>query len=275
MFRRMRQGWELTKKSWGVVREHPTLIRLPFIGGLIALVVAIVIAGPGLLLTATDDDATVYGGYALIAIGSYLASCVVIYYNVVLAGAANEALTGRPPDVQAAHAVARSRIGAIAGWAVIAAVVGLLINALRDRGGAGRIVAMLGAAAWGFLTFLVIPVLALEGVGPIAAIKRSGALVRERWGQQVTGNVVIGGFAAVAAMLGGVLAMVGGVLLFSGVAGAVIGAVLIAIGILLAIGGGVLAGATRGVFGVALYHFSADNQAVGPFTEHELAAAAS
>ena len=276
MFRRMRQGWELTKKAWSVVRREPKLLRLPIIGGALAILVAIVIGGPGLWIAASDNDDAVLVGYALIAVAAYLASFVVIYWNVVLASAANDALTGRVPDLAAARRVARSHIGAIAGWALISAVVSLLVNALRDRGGAaGNILGAVGAAAWGFVTFLVVPVLALEGIGPVAAVKRSANLVKERWGQQVTGNVVIGGFAALVTIAGAIVAVLGGALLFTGTAGAVAGAVLIAIGVLVAIAGSVVAGATRGVFGVALYHFSADNEVVGPFTDRELAGAAS
>jgi len=282
MFGRMRQGWELTKKSWGVIREHPRLLRLPLVGGALALVASIIIAGPGLFLVATDsasttDDAAMYVGYGLIAIGSFVASCIVIYYNVILAAAANDALTGREPDLDAARAVARSRRGAIIGWAVVSAVVGLLFAVIRDRAGtAGRILGAIGAAAWGFVTFLVVPVLALENLGPIDAVKRSGNLVRQRWGQQVTGNVVIGGIASVLMMVGALIGVLGGVLLFTDAAGTVaLGVALVVIGIVVAIASGVIAGATRGVFGVALYHFSAEQRAVGPFTDHELAAAAS
>ena len=43
---------------------------------------------------------------------------------------------------------------------------------------------------------MVVPVLAFEGIGPFAAMKRSASLFRQRWGQQVTGNVIIGGLAS-------------------------------------------------------------------------------
>lgn len=272
----MRQGWELTKKAWGVVRREPKLLRLPIIGGALAIVIAIVVGLPGLWIAASDNADATLVGYGLIAIAAYLSSFVVIYYNVILAAAANDALMGREPDLGAARAVARSHIGAIAGWALISAVVSLLVSVLRDRAGwAGNLVGAIGAAAWSFVTFLVVPVLALEGIGPIAAVKRSGNLVKDRWGQQVTGNVVIGGFAAVAVIAGTIVAVLGGVLLFAGTAAAIAGAVLIVVGGLVAIAGSVIAGATRGVFGVALYHFSADDEAVGPFTASELAGAAS
>jgi Family of unknown function (DUF6159) len=146
------------------------------------------------------------------------------------------------------------------------------LSTLRDRGGVlGGIGAALGAAVWSLVTFLVVPVLAFEGIGPIEAIKRSAHLFRDRWGQQVTGNVVIGGVSGLVVVLGIVVAVLGGALIVAGGTGpAVGGAVLLFVGVLLAIAGGVVGGATRGVFGVALYRWVADDRVVGPFSSEDL-----
>jgi Family of unknown function (DUF6159) len=276
MFTRMKQGWELTKKAWSVVRQHPRLAKLPLTGGLLAIVAALVLAGPGILLVNAESTATAYVGYALIALGSYAASFLVIYYNVILAGAANDALQGREPDVTAARQVAKNRLPMIAGWALVSALVSLAFAVLRDRGGmAGRIAASLGAAIWGLVTFLVIPVLALEGIGPIEAIKRSGSLVKGKWGQQVTGNFVIGGISTLFMLLGAGAIVLGVVLMSGGAGMGVLGGVLVVLGLVIAVAAAVFAGATRGVFGVALYHFVSEGRAVGPFTSAELASTAS
>jgi hypothetical protein len=277
MFRRMREGWELTKKSWSVVRTHPKLLRLTITGGLMALLVALVVGGPGLWLSTSDIDSTRYVGWVLLAIASYLASFFVIYFNVALAAAADDALAGRDPDLSAAKARARGQLPAIAGWALVSMIVALLINGLRDRGGnAGRLLGSIGAAAWGFVTFFVVPVLALEGLGPIAAIKRSAQLVRQKWGQQVTGNVAIGGLTTLVTILGAIVLVGGVVLVVSGAtANVAIGAALVAVGGSIVIASSIVSGAIRGVFGVALYHFGVDDEARGPFDRSELASAAS
>lgn len=273
----MRQGWELTKKSWSVVRRHPKLLRLTITGGIMAFLVALVVGGPGLWLSASDMDSTRYVGWGLLAIASYGASFFVIYYNVALAAAADDSLAGRDPDLAAAKARARNLLPAIAGWALVSMIVAVLFSVLRDKGGsAGRILGSLGAAAWGFVTFFVVPVLALEGIGPINAVKRSSQLVRQKWGQQVTGNVAIGGLATLVSMLGAIIAVVGVVLLVTGAtANVVIGVILVVAGAVLLIASSVVAGAMRGVFGVALYHFGVDDEARGPFERSELTAAAS
>jgi hypothetical protein len=44
--------------------------------------------------------------------------------------------------------------------------------------------------------------------------------------------------------------------------------------VVVAVGGAVFGGATRGVFGVALYRYVAEDRAVGPFTPEDLESAA-
>src|SRR5215216_2394158 len=154
MFNRMRRGWELTKKSWGVIRSHPKLTKLPLTGGALALVAVLVFCGPGALLLLLDDTAATVAAVVLIAIGAYLASFAVVYFNVALAAAADQALHGREPDLDAAHAVARSRIGIIAKWALVSAAVSAFFSLLRDKGGVvGDIGATVGGAVWSLVTF--------------------------------------------------------------------------------------------------------------------------
>ena len=46
--------------------------------------------------------------------------------------------------------------------------------------------------AWNVATYLVVPVLVVEGVGPVEAIKRSVDLLKRTWGEQIAGNFSIG-----------------------------------------------------------------------------------
>jgi hypothetical protein len=144
----------------------------------------------------------------------------------------------------------------------------MVLGALRDRGGIiGTIAAAIGGAIWSLVTFLVVPVLALEGIGPIAAMKRSAALIRERWGQEITGNFIIGGLSGLITVIGIVVGACGVILFVAGATSLdmVAGGLLLVVGVFVTIGGAVFGGATRGVFGVALYHYAAEDQALGPF----------
>src|SRR6516225_2793959 len=108
MFGRVRRGWGLTKKAWAVIRSNPGLARLPLTGGALALVAFAVLGTPGALLAGSDSTGAVIGGIVVLAIAAYLASLTVIYFNVVLAAAADQAMRGEEPDLSAARGVARS-----------------------------------------------------------------------------------------------------------------------------------------------------------------------
>ena len=57
------------------------------------------------------------------------------------------------------------------------------------------LVRMIGSGlgvAWTLSTFLVVPVLVHENVGPIDAIKQSVGLLKRTWGENAIGNVGIG-----------------------------------------------------------------------------------
>ena len=51
---RIRRGWALTKKSWGLLSAHPELIRFPLYGAVATVLLAIVTIGPGLYLFEQD-----------------------------------------------------------------------------------------------------------------------------------------------------------------------------------------------------------------------------
>lgn len=256
------------------MRENPGLMKLPVTGGVLAFIAIVVFAGPGGLLVSVsqDEPAMQVVGGLLIALGVYLSSYFVIYYNVALAAACDMAFRGQPVDNKAGVAVARSRRGVIAQWAAISLLVSLVFNLIRDRGGlVGEIAGALGAAIWALVTFLIAPVLAFEDIGPIQALKRSTLMFKEKWGQQVTGNIAIGGVTALTAFASVAVAVLGVYVLTTGLVAAVIaGGGLVLLGVAGFFASIVVSGAVRGVFGVALYRYVADGSTAGPFTADEL-----
>jgi hypothetical protein len=272
MLGKMRRGRDLTRKAWEVIRTNPALVRLPLLGGSLAVVAGLALVLPGVVLVSEDDPAVQIAGGVLIAVGTYLAWFLVTYFDVALARAADDALAGRSPDTAAARAAARSRGRTIAVWAVVSVVASVLGARLRSRGGmAGDLAAAIGETAWSVVTFLVVPVVALDDVRPLGAVKRSSSLVRGRWGEQASGNLVIGGIAYAVALAGGVATVTGVVMLSVGSVPVVVaGAVLALTGWLVVVASLVVASAAKGVFGVALYRFIADGRGSDAFAPDEL-----
>ncbi len=271
---RFRQGWELTKKSWGVLRSNRELFRFPIYGGLSSIVILALTVGPGLYLI--DDGEEVIGG-ALTAIGLYLSSFVAVYVGVALAATADAIFHGRRATTSDGFAVARERIGAIAGWAALAALVGTLISLIQQSGSVGEaIIGSLVGAAWSLITFMAIPVVTFEGTGPLATLKRSATLFKERWQGQVTGNVAIGGIIGLGGVLPAIVLIVGGIYLWvsdDSDSGLAAGAAIVLVGVMLLVVSVLVMQAMRGVFGVALYRFATSGEVTSGFNQAELESA--
>ena len=110
------------------------------------------------------------------------------------------------------------------------------------------------------------PILALEGLGPLEALGRSTSLFRQKWGEQLVGTASIG---VLFALLGTIPALV---LLFAGLSSGstAVAVVCIVVAVLVAVAAGVLGSAARAVFSVALYRYAADAGPTGPFTADDL-----
>lgn len=267
--KRIRRGWALTRKSWALLNTHRELIRFPLYGALLTIPLAILFFGPGLYLL---DQKSYGGAIPLLVAGIYVLSVVGVYFAVGLAAAANKIFLGEAATVADGLAVARSRFPEICGWAALSTAIGLLMGLLEDQGGAfGQIAARLVGMAWALVTFMAVPVLAIEGTGPFTTLKRSATIFKDKWGQQITGNIAIGGAIALIGLLPAALLIFAGFLLWpsSGPAAVVlilIGAVIMCVALL-------ISKALSGVFGVALYRYAIDGEAVGGFTEDELESA--
>ena len=262
---RIKRGWRLTKKSWGVLRENPALLRFPLYGGVATIVCALVVVGPGIYLI--EDDQTVFGG-AIAVIGFYLLAVVGIYFSVGLAAAADMIFRGQEATVGNGLAVARTRFTQICGWAAVATTIGLVLSALENQGVVGEIVSRLLAIGWSLITFLAVPVIALEGTGPFETLKRSSSLFKSRWGAQVTGNIAIGGAVFLFGVLPSALLIFAGFLIWASASFA--GALLLVIGVIGLAISMLVSSALSNIFGVALYRYALDGQAVGGFTPDEL-----
>jgi hypothetical protein len=264
---RIARGWYLATVSLRVVRSDGTLSVLVVLGGIASGATALGFLVPAAVAYSIEES---WLAGVVAVVGVYLATLVATYFAVALAAASAEVLDGRNATVGGATAVASAHLGAIAGWALVLTTVNLVIQALRSRAGIiGSL--LLGAAtvAWGLATFLVVPIVALEGLGPLAALDRSASLFRQKWGEQLVGAVSIG---VLFALLGTVPAVA---LMFLGFASGsgTLAVALVVVGVLFAVVAGVLGSAARAVFSVALYRYASGTGATGPFTERDLESA--
>jgi Family of unknown function (DUF6159) len=267
---RIGRGWQLSKESWAIVRGDRTLLVFPVCAGVGAVLVVAVLGGAGAGFASSSEPVLI----ALAVVGLYIVIAISIFCSVALSACAARSLEGEDAKAREGWAAARARLGPILGWAAVQLVVGALISALQAvlRQGAGQLVgALIGGLAnfaWTIATFFVIPTLAFEGLGPWAALKRSTSIIRERWGEGVTGTFAIGAVVFLAAFLPGAVLVALGI-----AAGSTLGAILILLGVAVFLVGAVVQNALMAVFKVALYRFALEDRVLGQFERGQLEAA--
>jgi hypothetical protein len=162
--------------------------------------------------------------------------------------------------------IAAARVGPILGYAFIAATVGMVLRAISERSGfLGRLVVGMFGFAWSLATFLVVPVLVVEDVGPIEAVQRSASYLRKTWGEQIAGNLGMG--LAFALISLGTLAA--GVVLLMAAAATESAALIIFVAACLLLAFVTIAlvsSALSGVYAAAVYRFAAEGETGGFFT---------
>ena len=219
---RFARSWLLIKASMDVLRNDNALLVLPAISSVVTLVVAggfVALAmsnGTFAAMHATHRHGSVPLEFYVWMFCLYVVQYfVVIFFNTALIGCAIVLLGGGHPTVWDGLKLAVSRIGAILGYAIISATVGVLLQVVAEKlGFVGRLIAGGLGLAWTAATFLVVPILAAEGVGPMQAVERSSELLRKTWGENLIGNA---GISLVMSMISGTIAFVGfggGFLLF-------------------------------------------------------------
>ncbi len=264
MFEKFSQSWSLVKASASVLRSDKELLVFPLLSAISCIIVAATFFVPAMFsgMFAGMDREQMNPLFYLFLFAFYVVQYfVIIFFNSALIGAAMIRLNGGDPTVADGFRIAMSKLPTILGYAVIAATVGVILRALQERAGfIGRFVIGLIGLAWTVASFLVVPVLVSQDIGPIDAVKRSAELLKKTWGQNLIGNtgiglvfgllffglVIIGGGRIVLAVSGGVLA----------ITITAIVAVLVAFLLLV-----LIQAALQGVYAAALYRYATEGDA--------------
>jgi len=271
MFERLSNSWQLVKASAAVLKSDRELLVFPVISAVLSVVVVLTFAVPaflsGVFRPGPDGELSMPAEGYLIAFLFYVVQYFVIFFcNTALVGAAMIRLRGGDPSVGDGFQIAVSRIRDILGYAIIAATVGMVLRAISERSGLlGRLVVSGVGLAWNLATYLVVPVLVVEDVGPIEAVRQSASYLKRTWGEQIAGNLGMGlvfGLISLGPIAVGALVFAAAVGLQSpALAVAAIAGVAVA---LVAIG--LVSSALGGIYAAAVYRYAAEGETGTFFT---------
>ena len=276
MFEKFAHSWSLVKASASVLRSDKELLIFPLLSAISCIIVGATFFVPAMFagLFSGLDRENMNPLFYLFMFAFYVVQYfVIIFFNSALIGAAMIRLNGGDPTVADGFRIAMSKLPAILGYAVIAATVGVILRALQERAGfIGRFVIGLIGLAWTVASFLVVPVLVSQDIGPIDAVKRSAELLKKTWGQNLIGTTGIG---LVFGLLFFALAIIGGGLIVLAVSGGILAItitaiVAVVIALLLLI---LIQAALQGVYAAALYRYATEGDAGQGFDKSMVAQA--
>jgi len=205
MFESLSRSWDFTKLSYGLLREHKHLTLFPVLSTAATFLVLASFILPlwqfGLFeewSAAMDaeseqpQDAMMYLTAFLFYFCNYF---VIVFFNTALCASVMEILERGSATVGFGLKFAMKRIHSTFGWALISAVIGMLLKAIERNQKAGRFIAAILGSAWTAMTYFVVPVIVMDGVGPIEAFKRSMRTLKSTWGTALMGNFSMGTIA--------------------------------------------------------------------------------
>jgi hypothetical protein len=265
---RISNSWELVKESLRVLQADKELLVFPILSSIGLIIVSLAFILP--MFFAGTFDAIFAGGNEvmgfLVMFAFYVVQYTVIFFaNTALVGATMIRLRGGDPTVRDGLKIASSHFGPILGYALIAATVGMILRLISNMGkGIGQFISSLFGLAWNIATFLVVPVLVVENVGPIEAVKRSTSLLKRTWGEQIVGNLGIGAVFALL-IVAEVIVSVAVIAWVATLQSTALLIFVICAFVLLFLLTGLIQSALSGIYTAAVYQYAAEGKTSGFF----------
>ncbi len=193
---RMARSWALTKQSWHVLMEDKHLMVFPLISGIITCLIAAGAIVPAVVyFAAAEQNQTeeavqdfIKGPlfWAAVFAVYFVSFTVVTYFNAALVACVIARFEGRDSSAMAGLKVATARLPKILAWALLSSTVGVALSMLKERAGFIASLFLKGAeVVWAVATFFVVPVLVVDNVGPIDAVKKSVDVLKKTWGESL------------------------------------------------------------------------------------------
>lgn len=198
--RRFANSWALARRSFAVLRAEKSLAWFPCLGAVAHLVSAAALVALGFAVGAgapqLEGRASVAVGplmWVFVFVGYFVEAVVATYFLAALVAAADQYLRGEKPSLGSGFAAANACLARLVQWSFVVATVSVVLGALRRNGGAaGGAGAGLLGAAWNVFAYLTIPIILAERLGPVRAFKRSAAVFKQTWGENVVAHVGLG-----------------------------------------------------------------------------------
>jgi hypothetical protein len=193
---------------------------------------------------------------------------VIVFCNAALISCALIRFNGGEPTVGDGISAAVSRLPQILAWAFVSATVGVILKLIENANEkVGAFISAILGTAWAVMTYFVVPVLVVEKVGPVDAVKRSMSILKKTWGEALVGHVGIGFFMFLLSLPGIAIFIIGAML---AVAQPVLGVPFVLLGLVYFLLLGAISSAMHGIYLGALYQYATHGSVPGGFDSNVL-----
>ena len=201
MFRSFHNSWQFAMMSYRIIWNNKGLLVFPIFStvaaGAVLISFLIPLFATGMISefnnVANPDQETNPVMWAVLFAFYFVNYFVIVFFNTALIACVMKILSGEEADAFYGLNFAFRRLPQILGWAFFSALVGVTLAMIeKSHKKAGAIIAALLGSAWTALTYFVVPVIVVEGCGPIEAFKRSASTLKDAWGEALVGNFSLG-----------------------------------------------------------------------------------
>jgi len=241
-------GFRMARDCWKILRADWSLLLLPFLSGVACVLVMLsfiapasldqqsVLAGIVRLAQFADGqaDSDSWKSWGTIFLFYFCLNFVIFYFNAALVHCCLFRIRGIQVNLFHGLLAATRRLPQLLAWSAVSASVGLVIR-IVERMGRGQnrygkyfLIRIFGIL-WSVATYFIVPVLVIERLGPLKALKRSVNVLSRTWGDHIGGRVGMSFFIFPAWLAGFALVNFG---IQAGVTTSAIGPILLGVGVL-------------------------------------------
>ncbi|RJQ17355.1 hypothetical protein C4573_04860 [Candidatus Woesearchaeota archaeon] len=201
------RSFDLVRTTFAVLQKDKELLVFPLFSFFFSAIAFLVFLLPIFLsmnkLEAANPLNTLIGFHLYFFAYYVITYFITYFFTAGVISCAYMRLEGKNPNVKDGLRIAFKNTGKIFLWSLISATVGFILKQIAERSKLiGKIIAAVLGLMWSLLTFFVIPVMIIEQKGVFSSIKRSAALFKDTWGENIVGQISIGIFFFAVGIIG-------------------------------------------------------------------------
>ncbi len=184
------RGLKLFFKSFKILLRIPKILIFPLISTLFMIFILFLFKKFVLSFTGSTRYVISYLFYLL-------SSFVIIFFNSAFVYCVYTYLLSGRASLLEGISVAISRLGKITIWSFLTSTLMLILSLVREQlskkgyGFLGDILGFAGRTTFSLISFFVIPIMVIENRGPFESLKLSGKILKEDFGETITGKIAL------------------------------------------------------------------------------------